>query len=54
MAPHSVSACTTFPRASASRTSGRFCRPLKITIDELDEGIAILEKALAVADEVVE
>ena len=29
------------------------CPPLNITIDELDEGIAILDRALAVADEFV-
>lgn len=29
------------------------CPPLSITIEELDEGIAILDKALAVADEFV-
>jgi taurine--2-oxoglutarate transaminase len=30
------------------------CPPLNITIEELDEGIAILDEALAVADEFVE
>ena len=29
------------------------CPPLNITIEELDEGIAILDDALAVADEFV-
>ena len=29
------------------------CPPLNITTDELDEGIAILDEALAVADEFV-
>jgi 4-aminobutyrate aminotransferase-like enzyme len=27
------------------------CPPLNITLDELDEGIAILDEALSVADE---
>lgn len=30
------------------------CPPLRITRDELDEGIAILDEALAVADEYYE
>jgi taurine---2-oxoglutarate transaminase len=29
------------------------CPPLNITTDELDEGIAILDEALSVADEFV-
>ena len=29
------------------------CPPLNITIAELDEGIAILDRALAIADELV-
>jgi taurine--2-oxoglutarate transaminase len=29
------------------------CPPLNITVDELDEGIAILDRALAVTDELV-
>jgi 4-aminobutyrate aminotransferase-like enzyme len=30
------------------------CPPLTITRDELDEGIAVLDEALAVADEFVD